>query len=194
MRRTVIAVLFLLTACGAEQPATTDTTTSGPAPQQAQRPPAPTPEQAATLIKGSTEFGEYEFTSAGWTAPVSGAAMSEPVRAEAKQLQAAGWLAFDGAGDIMLTEKARNDRRFLMRQNGILDVVPLASKEFGEVQAVRDRDGEVTVDFTWRWRPNEVGRAFTSGATYDRYAAQQQATATLLWDGSKWTILKIAPR
>jgi hypothetical protein len=72
--------------------------------------------------------------------------------------------------------------------------VPLASKEFGDVQAVRDREGEVTVDFTWKWIPNEVGRAFTGGLTHDRYAAAQQATATVMWDGSKWTVLKIAPR
>ena len=190
MRRTLIALLLVLTACTSEEPVTT--TTAEPA--KPARPAAPAAQDAATLIKGSIEFGEYEFTSAGWTAPVSGAAMSEPVRNEAKQLQAAGWLAFDGAGDIMLTEKARNDRRFLMRANGILDVVPLASKEFGDVQAVRDRDGEVTTDFTWKWLPNEVGRAFTSGATHDRYAAPQEATATLMWDGSKWTILKITPR
>ena len=191
MRRTLIALLLLLAACTAEQPAT-DTATTSSAP--AQRPAAPTPEEAATLIKGSIEFGEYEFTNAGWTAPVSGARMSEPLRDEAKQLAAAGWLGLENTGDIMLTEKARNDRRFLMRANGILDVVPLASKEFGEVQAVRDRDGEVTVDFTWKWTPNEVGRAFTSGPTHDRYAAPQQATATLMWDGNKWGVLQIKGR
>lgn len=194
MRRTLIALL-LLAACTAEQPSTdtaiadANTNTNKP-----QRPAAPAPEEAANLVKGSMEFGEYEFTSAGWTAPVSGAAMSEPVRNEARQLAGAGWLAFDGAGDIMLTEKARNDRRFLLRQNGILDVVPIASKEFGEVQAVRDRDGEVTVDFTWKWIPNEVGRAFTSGPTHDRYAAAQQSTASLAWDGTKWTIVQIKAR
>ena len=140
------------------------------------------------------EFGEFDFTSAGWTTPVSGSRMSEPVRAEAKQLADAGWIAFDESGDVMLTEKGRNDRRFLMRQNGILDVVPLASKEFGKVEAVRDRDGDVTVDFTWRWVPNEVAQALKTGPTHDRYAAPQKATASLMYDGTKWTILKIEKR
>lgn len=188
MRRILIALL--LAACTAEKPAT-DTTATAAKPQ---RPPAPTAAEADALIKGSMEFGEFDFTNAGWTAPVSGARMSEPVRAEAKQLAAAGWVALDGAGDLMLTEKGRNDRRFLLRENGLLDVVPLAKKEFGAVEAVRDRDGEVTVDFTWKWVPNEVGAAFTSGATHDRFAAPQQATATLIHDGTQWTILKIDRR
>lgn len=189
MRRLLIALL--LAACTAEQPATDPINTTTEAQK---RPAAPTPEEAENLIKGSTEFGEYQFTNAGWTTPVSGAAMSEPVRNEAKQLATAGWIAFDGAGDVMLTEKGRNDRRFLLRQNGILDVVPLATKEFGKVEAVRDRDGRVTVDFTWKWVPNEAGSAFTAGPTHDRYAAPQQATAELTHDGSKWVITAINPR
>ena len=185
MRRILIALVFL-TACMKELPET-DTTASAAKPQ---RPPAPTAAEAETLIKGSMEFGEFDFTNAGWTTPVSGARMSEPVRNEAKDLAAAGWIAFDGAGDVMLTDKGRNDRRFLMRANGILDVVPLAKKEFGAVEAVRDGK-EVEVDFTWRWVANEVGSAFKSGPTHDRFAAPQKGTATLLHDGTQWTILKI---
>lgn len=189
MRRLLIALL-VFAACSPEKPAD-DNTIVATAPK---RPAAPAAPEAEALIKGSMEFGEYQFTNAGWTAPVSGATMSEPVRAEAKQLAAAGWVGFDGAGDLMLTEKARNDRRFLLRSNGILDVVPLAKKEFGAVEAVRDREGQVTVDFTWTWVPNEVGQAFKSGATHDRYAAPQKATAELTHDGSKWVIVQITPR
>ena len=189
MRRLVIACL-LLAACAPETPvADTSATVSKP-----QRHPAPSPDEARTLIESSAELGEYEFTSAGWTAPVSGVAMSEPVRAEAKQLAAAGWLTQDPTGDIALNDKSRNDKRFLLRPNGILDIVPLAKKEMGNVLAVRDREGEVTVDFDWRWVPNEVGTAFKTGATADRYAAPQHATAVLMHDGSKWTILQIKPR
>jgi hypothetical protein len=190
MRRLLIAFL-LLAACTAEQPATDTTATTA---ANAQRPAAPSAAEAETLVKGSTDFGELDFTNAGWTAPVSGARMSEPVRAEAKQLAAAGWVALDGAGDLMLTDKGRNDRRFLLRENGLLDVVPLAKKEFGVVEAVRDRDGEVTVDFTWKWVPNEVGAAFKTGPTADRFGAPQRGTATLIHDGTQWSILKMEKR
>jgi hypothetical protein len=187
MRRLAIAVVVILAACTPEKPATETVA-------KKQRPPAPTAAEAETLIKESMEFGELDFTNAGWTTSVSGARMSPPVKAEAQQLAAAGWVAFDGAGDLMLTEKGRNDRRFLMRPNGILDVVPLAKKEFGQITAVRDRDGEVTADFTWRWIPNEVGAALTSGPAHDRYAAPQNGTATLIHDGTNWTILKVVKR
>jgi hypothetical protein len=190
MRRLLILAL-LLAACAREQPATDTAATSASKPAP---PPAPSMNDAENIIKGSPNFGEYQFTHAGWTAPVSGARMSEPVRAEAKQLAAKGWIAFDGAGDLMLTEKGRNDRRFLMRENGILDIVPMAKKEFGRVEAVRDENGKVFVDFTWRWLPNEVGVALESGPSHDRWAAHQQATAELIHDGTNWTLLSIKSR
>jgi len=187
MRKFLIALL-LLAGCAAEQPAADSKTTTAPS----ERPAAPSPGDAQTLIANAPELGEYQFTEAGWTAPVSGAAMSEPLRAEAKQLAAAGWIAIDNNGDISLTDKSRNDKRFLLRPNGLLDIVPLAKKEFGKVLAVRDRDGVVTVDFTWRWLPNEVGQALTSGLTADRYAAtDRKSTAELAWDGTRWTIVQI---
>ena len=196
MRRNLIALLAILlasvlyTACAAEQPVTdTSATVANKA-----RPAAPGAAEARTLIANSAEFSEFEFTNAGWTTPVSSAAMSTPVRDEARQLAEAGWIAMEKTGDVMLTDKSRNDKRFLLRANGILDVVPLAKKEIGEVVAVRDREGEVTVDFTWRWIPNEVGAAFKTGAVHDRFAAPQQATATLLHDGNAWTVLRIDRR
>jgi hypothetical protein len=188
MRRFLIALL-LLTACAPEQ-AVTDTTAT----LQKARPAPPSAADAKTLIASSAEFSEFEFTNAGWTTPVSGATMSAPVRDEAQQLAEAGWIALDKMGDVMLTDKSRNDKRFLMRENGILDIVPLAKKEFGDVTAVRDRDGAVTVDFTWRWVPNEVGSALKTGAVHDRFAAPQEATAELLHDGTQWTVLRIDRR
>ena len=190
MRNALIALL-LLAACAPEQATTDSSTTTAPAKPRAA---APTPQEARTLLENAPEFGEYEFTSAGWTTPVSAASMSEPVRAEARQLAAAGWIALDGAGDVALTNTSRDDKRFLLRQNGILDVVPLAKKEFGEVRAVRDREGEVTVDFSWRWIPNEVGQAFKTGPTAERYAAPKEATAELAHDGTKWIVVQIRPR
>ncbi len=188
MRRILIALL--LTACAAEQPVTDTTATVAKQP----RPAAPSAADAKTLIANAPEFSEFEFTNAGWTTPVSGVSMSTPVRDEARQLAEAGWIALDRTGDVMLADKSRNDKRFLLRPNGILDVVPLAKKEIGDVVAVRDREGEVTVDFTWRWIPNEVGAAFKTGAVHDRFAAPQQATATLLHDGTGWGVLRIDRR
>ncbi len=188
MRRILIALL--LASCAPEQQVTDTTATLAKAP----RPAAPSADDARTLIANAPEFSEFEFTNAGWTTPVSGVSMSTPVRDEARQLAEAGWIALDNTGDLSLTDKARNDKRFLLRANGILDVVPLAKKELGNVVAVRDREGEVTVDFTWRWIPNEVGTAFKTGAVHDRFAAEQQATATLLHDGTVWTVLKIDRR
>lgn len=192
MRRILIALLvpLFLATCAPEQ-AVTDTTAVA---TKRPRPAAPTPAEAQALVASSAEFSEFEFTNAGWTTPVSGAAMSTPVRDEARQLAEAGWIMLEKTGDVALNERSRNDKRFLLRANGILDVVPLAKKEIGEVLAVRDREGEVTVDFSWHWTPNEVGTAFKTGAVHDRFAAPQQATATLLHDGNGWGVLRVDRR
>lgn len=189
MKRTFAAVaLVLLAACGGsdENPIADQSTSTAPAP-----PPPPSPQQARELIANSPDFGEYEFTNAGFTTPTSGATMSEPVRQSVKELAAAGWLAIDGAGDVALTDKSRSDKRFLLRPNGLLDIVPLAKKEMGDVTGVRaNPDNTVAVDFTWRWIANEVGSAFKTGLVADRFAAQQDGRATLMWDGTSWTILQ----
>ena len=180
-----LAVLIFLAACTGEKPV------EQAAPAQPAAPPPPSAAQARELIANSADFGEFEFTNAGYTLPTSGVAMNEPQRASAKELAAAGWLALDNTGDIALSEKSRSDKRFLLRPNGLLDIVPLAKKEMGDVTAVRPNpDNTVTVDFTWRWVANEVGQAFKTGLVHDRFAAQQDGKATLMWDGSNWTILK----
>jgi hypothetical protein len=118
--------------------------------------------------------------------------MSEPVRQSVKELVAAGWLDLDPAGNVALTDKSRNDKRFLLRPNGLLDIVPLAKKEMGEVTSVRaNDDGTARVDFTWRWIANEVGSSFKTGLVADRFAAPQDGAATLIWDGTTWSVLKI---
>jgi hypothetical protein len=187
MKRLLIA-LALLAACSAEDKAP-PTTTAAAAPTAT----PPTAQQARDLIARSGEFSQYEFTNAAVSLPVAGSSMNEPTRDTARQLAAAGWLALDG-GDIMLTDKSRKDKRFILRENGLLDVVPLARKEMGDVTAVRPAaNGSVTADFTWRWIPNEVGTAFTKGTIHDRYAAPQQARATLMWNGTAWTMITIDP-
>jgi hypothetical protein len=194
MRR-MLAVLLVLAACSSEQPSTTETTASQATDQKAAAPAVPTPDQAREKIAASSEFGQHEFTNAGVSMPVSGAAMNEPTRQIARQLAAGGWVEIDPSGDVMLTARSRQDKRFILRENGLLDVVPLAKKEIGEVTAVRQiPDGTIAVDFTWRWIANEVGKSFTSGPIHDRFAAQQNASASLIWNGTEWTMLSVAPR
>ncbi len=182
MRRALIALL-LLAACSKEQPATTTETAVA-------KTSPPSVAQARELLTKAPELSEHEFTHAGWTAPVAVSSMSAPVREEARDLAAAGWISLEG--EIGLTEKSRGDKRFLMRENGLLDVVPLAKKEMGDVTAVRENtDGTVAVDFNWKWIPNEVGTSFRKGLIHDRFAALQDSTATLMWDGTNWIVLKI---
>lgn len=189
MKRIAIALL-LLAACSNE-PAPPTTTAA----EKSTTPPAPSAQQVQTLIANSPALGEHEFTNAAVSIPVSAAVMSDPVRQTAQQLAAAGWIALDDKGDVMLNEKSRNDKRFVMRENGLLDIVPLARKAMGEVSAVRpEPDGTVTADFTWRWVPNEIGASLTSGIEHERFATTNDARATLMWDGSNWTVLKVDRR
>jgi hypothetical protein len=191
MKRTIVALALLAAACQSEAPTTT---TSGSAAGNMAIVP-PTAAQARALIEKSSELAQHEFTNAAVSLPVAGSSMNEPTRDQAKLLAAGGWLAFDGAGDIMLSDKSRSDKRFLLRENGLLDVVPLAKKEMGDVSAVRSNpDGTVNADFTWRWIPNEVGKAFTSGPVHDRFAATHNASANLMWNGTEWTMISVEAR
>ena len=142
--------------------------------------PALTPAQAKDLIANAPEFGDYQFTNAAVTIPLKRSAMRADQAAIAKQLAAGDWIRFDGD-----EVKAKEDKRLLVRPNGTLDVVPLAKKELVSVDAVHgDR-----IDFTWKWIPNEIGTLLK-----DRFAGDQKATATLLWDGTNWTALRIEGR
>jgi hypothetical protein len=192
MKRTVLALaLALLAACTSESPTTT---TSGSASQKSTVKP-PDAQQARAIIEKSSELAQHEFTNAAVSLPVAGSSMNEPTRNTAKQLAAAGWIAMETTGDLMLTDKSRSDKRFLLRENGLLDIVPLAKKEMGAVTAVRQNpDGTVNADFTWRWLPNDVGAAFTSGPIHDRFAATHNATANLMWNGTEWTIITVDAR
>jgi hypothetical protein len=183
--------LAILAACSKESPTTT---TSGSASQKPTIKP-PDAQQARAIIEKSAELAQHEFTNAAVSLPVAGSSMNEPTRNTAKQLAAAGWIAMETTGDLMLTDKSRSDKRFLLRENGLLDIVPLAKKEMGAVTAVRQNpDGTVNADFTWRWLPNDVGAAFTSGPIHDRFAATHNATANLMWNGTEWTIITVDAR
>lgn len=172
MKRLLLVLLVLVACKQAEAPAA--------APAKPATPPPPTAAQAKELIAGAPEFGDYQFTNAAVTIPLKKSAMRSDQLEIARQLAAAGWIRFDG-DDV----KAKEDKRLLVRPNGTLDVVPLAKKELLSVDGVR---GE-KVDFTWKWVPTEVGAAL-----HDRFNGEQKATATLLWDGTSWTVLRIEPR
>ena len=185
MRRSLWILVMLLAACGQEQPAITNTQTTAP------QVTPPSADDARKIIQSSMEFGEFQFTDAAYSMPVSHSAMNDPQRAAARALQSAGWLAIDGAGDVMLSDKARTDKRFLLRPNGILDIVPLAKKEMGGVVAVRaNPDGTAAADFTWHWIANEVGGAFLR----NQFEGTRNATATLFRENGEWKVLKIDPR
>lgn len=188
MSRSPIVFMVLMIACGGEHPSTETAVTATAA---TPAPAPPTPADAQRIIADSPVFSEYEFTNAAYSLPMQRSAMNEPARTAANDLRKAGWISFDGSGAVILAAKSKQDKRFLVRPNGFLDIVPLARKELGEVTAVRQGAEGIDADFTWKWIPNEVGQAFRSGAVHDRYAAPQKATATLIHDGTSWTVLRI---
>ncbi len=187
MKRLLIAFAFALVACGGGEKTPT-ATAEKPKPQI---PPPPTATAAKDLIANSSDFSEYQFTNAAYTLPMKRSAMNEPARRAARELAAAKWIRFNG-DDVELNPKAAGDKRFLVRPNGYVDIVPIAKKDFGSVTAVRPNpDRTVSADFDWRWIPNEVGQAFRSGLVKERFDATQHATARLMWDGKSWTVLRI---
>ena len=52
-------------------------------------------------------------------------------------------------------------------------------------------DGTVTAEFIWQWMPNEIAKSFRGGEIKSRFEGERDATATLMWDGSAWTVLRI---
>lgn len=177
----LLALAVLLAACSAEPPA------PPPAPEKPKTPPPPSVAEARDLIANAPVLGELEFTHAGYSLPMEKSMRHAAANEVAAKLAKAKWITLDGGGRVSLTSKASSDKRFLPRANGILDIVPLAKKELGEVSAVRaNPDGTASADFTWTWVPNEIGELLA-----DRYAGTQKSTATLMWDGSTWTVLSI---
>jgi len=150
----------------------------------------PTPEEARALIAASAEFSDYQFTNASFSLPLKRSGMNEPTRSAAKDLAAAGWIRFQG-DEVQLTQKALGDKRWLVRPNGFVDVVPLARKELTELAAVqKSDDGNVKANFCWRWSPNEIGSAFKGGMLQERFTSMQCAIVTLQpGEGGGWEVL-----
>src|SRR5688572_2713464 len=145
MSRRFILLLLLAIACGGEAPVRQTPKAAEPPPL-----PPPTVDEAKYLIANSPEFSEYQFTNAAYTLPLQQSAMNAPARDVARDLRKAGWIAIDGAGTVVMTSKARSDKRFLVRQNGVVDIVPLARKEMTVIDTIGSGDGgSPVVDFRW---------------------------------------------
>ena len=120
--------------------------------------------------------------------------MNEAHRRTVQELREAGWLAVDGDGNAVLTERAKSDKRFLVRSNASLDIVPLAKKEIVTFSAPQPLpDGKVQVAIDWRWLPNEIGSALKSGLVAQVFAKPHRAKATLMASDGGWTVLMIEP-
>jgi hypothetical protein len=181
MRRALVLTALLAFACGTETPA------PPPAPAKPATPAPPSAAEAREIIAAAGPFGEFEFTHAAYSVPMEKSLRHAAANDVAAKLAKEKWIALDGSGKVALTSKSQSDKRFLVRANGILDIVPLAKKEMGNVTAVRaNADGTAAADFTWTWQPNEIGALLE-----ERYAGEQKSTATLMWDGTSWTVLSV---
>jgi hypothetical protein len=179
-----LLVIVLATGCGSpEKPAAS-------APPAAKRVALPSADQAREVIASSADFGDLQFTSVLVSLPLSRARMREDQRAIAEQLRHAGWIAY--SGDRIILAKAKDDKRFVVRPNGYVDVGPLAKKELLSVDTVRAApDGRADADITWRWVPTEVGGALIEPPLRDQLRATHRAHVTLIFDGTAWTVLRI---
>ncbi len=187
MRYVLGIALLLAAACSGRETAPQTASAADPAAPTA---PLPTPEQAGALIAESPEFGDFEFsTGSSFSLPLDASQFNEPARAGAADLEKAGWIRIDGSKVVLA--KGEGDKRFLVRQNGFLDIVPLAKKELLEIADVRKTDAGAEVDFTWCWVPNEVGASFTSGLVKERFDATHAATAKLRDFGQGWVVMLI---
>jgi hypothetical protein len=156
--------------------------------------PSLTPESARQLLESSPEWSDYQFTYASWSVPLRAREMNDAHRRTVQELREAGWLAVDGDGNAVLTEKAKNNKRFLVRSNASLDIVPLAKKEIVAVSAPQPQpDGNTQVTIDWRWVPNEIGSVLKSGLVAQVFASPHRAKATLMPSDGGWTVLMIEP-
>lgn len=187
---------LILTGCGgaseSPQPAA-----DAPAATASAAPPAvalPSPADAAKIIGDSAEWSDYQFTYSSWSFQLGTPIAHPTTRQLADDLAAAGWLRVTPDGMIELTEKAKSDKRFLVRSNNSLDIVPMAKKEVVGVTSVSaNPDGTARAEVQWKWVANEVGASFRSGFIKERYDAPQVAIATLEPAGGGWKVRAVEP-
>lgn len=178
-----LTLTLLFSACGGEKKA---------APEAAKQALAlPTIEQARELLAGAPEFGDYQFTQASIALPLERSRMNGPASDAARDLEKGGWIETQ-RGQIVLSSKSAEDKRFNVRPNGFLEIVPLAKKEITEVGAITEgADGKPAVSFCFKWIPNAVGASLTKGPQKDRFDAMHCAKASLIRIGETWEVLAI---
>ncbi|HVT43058.1 MAG TPA: hypothetical protein VMT00_01590 [Thermoanaerobaculia bacterium] len=184
----LLVPLILLGCGGKETPAPEAPAQSAPNP--------PTPAEAKELIVPSAEFSDFQSPYSGFSLPMKKSLIvNNEVQMVADDLKAAGYIDWQGE-DLVLTEKTGGDRRWMVRPNGFVDIVPLAKKELVEVtDVVAGPDGTVAAEFTWKWIPNEVGASLVRGRIRERFDALHHGVAKLQpASGGGWEILTISPR
>ena len=191
MMKRLACVVLLLAACGGEKPAETTTAATATTTTAAAAPALPTLEEAQKIVAESGPFSEFELDYAAVNVPVSLATASEEQRSVADDLKRTGWVTIEN-DTVAFTEKAKNDPRFNMRQNGFFDVVPLGKKQIVATKQVVPGDaGQARVFFVWQLVPNEVGKEID--LLSQRFIDENDAMATLIYDGTSWSVLKITP-
>jgi hypothetical protein len=183
MRRLILIALLAAACGGGEKHATTAIAPARPpAPHRA----CPSATDAQGIVEASSDFGELDFTQAAVTIPTKKSAMNPPQLDNAKRLATAGWLKLD-RDEVVLT-KGKGDPRFNVRPNGFIDIVPIAKKKLISASNVRSTSDGCQADIKWAWVPTEVGAPFKQS---DLFVPTHNATATLMWDGANWTMLRI---
>lgn len=193
MRKRWMCVVLLFAACSeksAAPPATATPSETATATAAAAAPTPPTLAEAQRMIAESEEFAAFAPDYAAFTVPVTvDASEEDPKRSVAEDLERNGWVTIEN-NTVAFTDKAKNDKRFNMRQNGSFDIAPLGSKEIIAVQqVVPGNEGQVRVFFVWKLVPNEIGKEID---LLDQiFIDENEAMATLIHDGTSWSVLKI---
>lgn len=188
----ILILSALITAGCGKVPEAPKAPANAPAAGSAVAPP--TEAEAMQIVGDSAEWSDYQFTYSSWSFQLGTPIAHPTTRQLVDDLVAAGWLRVTKAGMIELTEKAKTDKRFLVRATNSLDIVPMAKKELVGVTSVTlEPDGVVRAEVRWKWVANDVGASFRSGFIKERYDAPQVAVATLENANGAWRVRKVEP-
>lgn len=187
----LILSALIIAGCG-EIPEAPKAPANAPAAAPAVAPP--TKAEATQIVGDSAEWSDYQFTYSSWSFQLGTPVAHPTTRQLVDDLVVAGWLRMTKGGVVELTERAKTDKRFLVRANNSLDIVPMAAKELVGVTSIKSEpDGAARAEVRWKWVPNDVGASFRSGFIKERYDAPQVAVATLERANGAWRVRKVEP-